>query len=93
MHFFTHKTSFQAFVIAIYSTFVVDKATDFFSLGYHETALPAKVIKDHDVDFLESTSPAISTSLKLSNTGLPYQKHKHTLKVPLRNLSIHLTTT
>jgi hypothetical protein len=42
---------------------VVDKATHFCSFDCHDTAPPENVIKNPEVDFLESISPAISASV------------------------------
>jgi hypothetical protein len=51
----------QAYVIAMNYAFVVDKATHFCSFDYHDTAPPKNVIKNLEVYFLQSMSPAIST--------------------------------
>lgn len=76
----------------MYSTFIVDNATYFCNLDYHETAPSKKVIKNPNIDFIESTSPTISISVYPFNITLSVSKHKHTLKVPLRYLIIHFTT-
>jgi hypothetical protein len=77
---------------AIYSASIVDNATHFYNLDCHETAPLANFINYPDVDFLESTSPAISASVYPSNTGLLLPKHKLKLEVPSRYLSIHFST-
>ena len=89
--FFIHKVSLQPSVIPIYSASVVDKTTHYWSLDCHETAPPAKVNKYLDMNFLELTSLAISTSVYTCNTCLSLPKHKHVLEVPLRYLRIHFT--
>ena len=53
----------SAFVAAMNLASVVDKTTHFYSFDFHETAPPENVIRYPDVDFLESTSPAISASV------------------------------
>ncbi|XP_065022132.1 patatin-like protein 3 [Musa acuminata AAA Group] len=67
------------------------RATHFCNLDCQETAPPANVIKNPEVDFLESVSPAMSASVYPSNTGSSLPKHKHNLEVPLRYLNIHFT--
>ena len=59
---FNQSISLPASLAAIYSTLVVDKATHFCNLDYHDTAPPAKVNKYTDVDFLPSRSLAQFTS-------------------------------
>ena len=51
-----------AYVAAMYSAPVLDKATTFCSLDCYDTILPAKVDKYPDVDFLLSLSPTKSES-------------------------------
>ena len=78
-------------VITIYFALVVDWATHCWNLDCYETTSPVKIGKYHDKDFLELTSPTISTSVYTCNTCLSPSKHKHVLEVPLRYLRIHFT--
>ena len=75
----------------MYSGSVEDKATHFCNFDCHYTTPPANVIMYPEVDFLVSTSPAISASVYPHNRGLSSLKRKQILEVPLRYLRIHLT--
>ena len=67
MKSFIHSTSLPASTAAMYSASVVDNATVFYSLDYHETAPPAYVITYPDVDRLVSTAADMSESVKPSS--------------------------
>src|SRR4051812_21516724 len=91
MNFFIHSISLQPLVIAMYLASVVLKVMHFCNCYFHETVPPAKVIKYPKVDFLESTSPAISASTYPMINLFSFPNHKHCLAVPLRYLNIHFT--
>lgn len=76
---------------AIYSIFIVDRATHFYNLDCHDTAPIAKVIKYPNVDLLLSMSLAISASIIPSKTIWDPPKHKHMLNLPFKYLKIHFT--
>ena len=57
----------------------------------HKNCPLVKVSKYSNRDFLESTSPIISTSVYTCNTNLSPLKHKHALEVPLRYMRINFT--
>lgn len=58
-----HKTSSQPSEIVVYLASIVDKATHFCNLDCYDIVPPTKVNKYSNVDFLESISRAISTSM------------------------------
>ena len=63
MKSFIQNISLPASRAAMYSTSVVDNATVFCSLDYHETTPPTYVITYPDVDQLVSTSADMSESV------------------------------
>jgi len=75
----------------IYSTSVVDKATHLCNLDCQDTTPLAKVVRYPGVEFLESTSQAMSASVYPMNIGFSLPKPKHLLVVPLKYLNIHYT--
>ena len=77
----------------MYSASVVDNATVFCSLDCHETAPPAYVITYPDANRLVSTSAHMSELVKPFSMGLLKPNWRHTLEVPLKYRSIHVTTT
>ena len=87
-----HKSSLLAYVVAMYSTYVVDKATTFCSLDCHDTTPPLKVNKYHDLDFLLLMSPDIFESVYPSRIIFAPSKYRQYFEVPLRYLRIHFTS-
>jgi len=73
----------------MYSASVVDKATHLCNLDCQDTTPPAKVVRCPYVNFLESTSSAMSASVYLTNIGSSLPKHKHLLVLSLKYLNIH----
>ena len=63
MKSFIHSISLSASTAAMYSASVVDNATVFRSLDYHEIAPPAYVITYPEVDRLVSISADMSESV------------------------------
>ena len=74
---------------SMYSASVADNATYFLSLDCQEIVPHAKIIKYHDVDFLESLSPDMSTSVYPSNIVWLSPNSRQTLEVPLKYRRIH----
>ena len=62
---------------AMHSAFVVDKATVFYNLDYHDMAPPAYVKMYPDVDRLVLALADMSESVKSSSWGLPEPKRRH----------------
>jgi hypothetical protein len=71
---FIHNISLQASIIAMNYASTVDKATHFCSFDYHDIAHSENVIKNPDVYFLKSMSPAISTICVANQFSLPTSK-------------------
>ena len=83
--------SLPASTTVMYSASVVDNATVFCNLDCHETTPHAYVITYPDVEQLVSTWVDMSELVKASSKGLLEPNHRHTLEVPFRYQSIHLT--
>ena len=90
--FFIQISSLPASTASTYSASMVDKATDFYNLEFHDTAPPYIGHHIPEVDRLESASPDMSELVNPSSTDFSTPNLRHTLEVHFKYLSIHLTT-